>query len=509
MTTQRPKPVALIILDGWGHREENKHNAIAQAKTPFFDSLIKNYPHTTLNASENFVGLPKGQIGNSEIGHMTMGTGRVIDTDLVKINKAAARGEFISNPAFNQLFDHVKKYNSTLHVLGLVSPGGIHSHRDHLYAFLTAAKAAHVTKLAIHAFTDGRDVSPKSAASYLKELEDVIEELGIGFIATVSGRFFAMDRDKNWDRIKKTENAIFEGKGREGKLIKPSEALKKAYEAGEIDELLEPIVFLDDSGKSAVFEQNDGAFVFNYRPDRARQLTKIILDKKHTHNLFVVTMTEYEKSYSALVAFPDTEVDDCLANVISRAGLKQAHIAETEKYPHVTYFFNGGREQPHAGERHLMLESRKDVQTHDQAPEMRAKDIAQKAVESISEGDDFLVINFANADMVGHTANVPAIITAVETVDANLKLVVEAVLKAGGCAIITADHGNAETNFDETTGEKHTAHTLNLVPFIIVSNSNFKLKTGAKPASLANIAPTVLKILNLEIPKAMTGESLI
>jgi 2,3-bisphosphoglycerate-independent phosphoglycerate mutase len=510
-------PLALIILDGWGYRKKSDNNAIAQANLPFFDMLMQKYPHTLLNASEQHVGLPKGQIGNSEIGHMTIGSGRIADVDLVRINKAAKNNEFISNPAFTQLFDHIKKYNSTLHIYGLVSPGGIHSHRDHLYAFLTAAKAAGITKVAIHAFTDGRDVAPKSAEKYLMELESVIEQLQIGFIATVSGRFYAMDRDKNWDRLKKVEDAIFHAKGRIVKNQKPSQVLNAAYKAGVIDELLEPVVFLDSTGNGYPMSKNDGVFFSNFRSDRARQLTQKILEKKKTHNLCLVTLTQYDKSYEALVAFPPKLTDTTLAAEISQAGLKQAHIAETEKYPHVTYFFNGGREEPHKNEHHFLIQSRQDITTHDQAPEMRAKEIADKTVERIEAGDDFLVINFANADMVGHTANKPAIITAVETVDRQLKRITDEILKKGGTALITADHGNAEVNVDETTGEKHTAHTLNLVPFILVSppfqggvpreagGGGWSLRDG----SLADIAPTILQLMNLKKPASMTGKSLV
>ncbi len=507
-------PLALIILDGWGHSNQAEHNAIAQAQTPFFDALMEKYPHTLLNASEQHVGLPAGQIGNSEIGHMTIGTGRIVDTDLIKINKAAENGEFKTNPAFLQLFDHVKKHNSTLHIMGLISPGGIHSHRDHLYAFLKSAKAAGLEKIAIHAFTDGRDVPPKSAAGYLKELEDVLAELGIGFIATVQGRFYAMDRDKNWERLKKTEDAIFEAKGKNKLFVSgaysSSHAVMEQYQKGAIDEHLEPMIFLDNTGKSYPLEKNDGVFFFNYRPDRARQLSAKIAEKQKTHNLCFVTMTEYDKTMETLVAFPDEGMDESLSAAISDAGLTQSHIAETEKYAHVTYFFNGGREEPHKREHHFLIESRRDVPTHDLAPEMRAREIADKALERIKAGDDFILMNFANADMVGHTANREAIIKAVETVDRELKRIVDAVLAKGGAAIITADHGNAEVNVDEQTGEKHTAHTLNLVPFIVafpeLKAVSSKLKADG---TLADIAPTILQLLEIKKPASMTGHSLI
>ena len=504
------RPVCLIILDGWGYREDSAHNAIAAASTPFFNSLWGKYPHTLLDASAEAVGLPEGQIGNSEIGHMTMGTGRIIDTDLVKINKAASVGEFHSNPAFIRLFDHAKKYGTTLHCLGLLSPGGIHSHSSHLFAFLEAARAAGVQKVAIHAFTDGRDVPPRSAAQFLSELEHFLVDKNAGVIASVSGRFFAMDRDKNWDRLKKAEEAIFESKGNAYKGQKPSEVVEEFYRKGMTDEFLEPMVFLDDLGKGVSVEANDGVFFFNYRPDRVRQLASKISEQVNKKNLIFVTMTKYGKRFGAEVAFPDAPIEDSLAAVLSRAGLTQSHIAETEKYAHVTYFFNGGREEPHEGEQHLMIDSRRDVPTHDMAPEMRAKEIAEKAIERVGAGDDFLLLNFANADMVGHTANVPAIIVAVETVDRELKRVVEKVLAAGGIALITADPGNAEQNVDQETGEMHTAHTLNVVPLIIVSDSptlhNSRLASGG---TLADITPTILALIGLEKPVAMTGRSLL
>jgi len=506
----KPKPVCLIILDGWGHREEKEHNAIAEARTPFFDLLMKEYPHTVLDASEEAVGLPKGTIGNSEIGHMTMGAGRTIDTELVRITKAIKDGEFKTNPAFTQLFDHIKKNNSTLHILGMVSPIGVHSHQEHLHGFLKAAKEAGITKVAIHAFTDGRDAPPKENHKYLEELEKVIEDLGIGFIATATGRYFAMDRDKNWHRTEKALAAIFDAKGdiRHNKL--PSETLRELYKEGAMDEYLEPIIFLDQSGNSYPIQKNDGVFFFNFRTDRPRQLSYKIMERAKKQNLFFVTMTEYHPDIGAVVAFPPQKLDTTLAAEISKAGLKQSHIAETEKYGHVTFFFNGGKQTPHEGEEHFLIDSRKDIPTHDFAPEMRAREIADKAIERIKAGDDFLVMNFANADMVGHTANKPAIITAVETVDRELKRVVDAVLAKNGIVMVTADHGNAEINIDPTTGEKHTAHTTNLVPFILVSPLHAKRYTlNANKASLADIAPTILKLMDLKKPTSMTGQSLI
>ncbi|MDP2684751.1 MAG: 2,3-bisphosphoglycerate-independent phosphoglycerate mutase [bacterium] len=499
------RPIILIILDGWGYNENPKYNAIVQARTPFFDYLWKKYPHALLQASAEAVGLPPEQIGNSEIGHMTIGIGRKINTNLVRIDQAVAKNEFIANPAFSQLFNHVTTHNSTLHVMGLVSPGGIHSHRDHLYAFLKAAKSSGINKLAIHAFTDGRDVPPQSGAEYLRELEDVLDEIQIGFIATVSGRFYAMDRDKNWHRIEQAERAIFDCQGKICVAKKPSEVLKELYESDVMDELLEPLVFLDDDGQGWPIRSNDGVFFFNYRPDRARQLSSRIMARRSSDNLCFVTMTEYDKTLETIVAFPEQTIDDSLSALVSQAGFRQSHITETEKYAHLTYFFNGGHEEPHQNERHILVDSRKDIKTHDQAPEMRAHDIATKTIEQIKEGDDYIVINFANADMVGHTANVPAIKIAVETVDIELKRVVEATQDANGIAIITSDHGNAEINVDHKSGIKHTAHTLSPVP-LIITNEDCSIRGSG---TLADIAPTILKLMGLRQPSSMTGNILI
>ncbi len=494
-------PAVLIVLDGWGHREETLHNAIAEAETPFFDSLMADYPHALLDASGPSVGLPDGQMGNSEIGHMTIGAGTTIDTDLVRIGKAIGSDEYGTNPAFVKLFDHVKEHDSVLHTYGLVSPGGVHSHTKHLYAFLDAAKRAGIPKIAIHAFLDGRDTPPKSGATYLAELEDMLDDLGIGFIATASGRFYAMDRDQHWERLAKAEQVIFAGEAEKFyENQRPSAVLRELYAQGVVDEHLEPIIFLDAEGKSYPIGENDGIFFFNFRADRARMLTEKTIGYAKARNLCFVTLTAYDRNFDCLVAFPPAAPKATLADAISEAGLTQAHIAETEKYAHATYFLNGGRELPHAGEAFILVESRKDVATHDLAPEMRAREIADKAIEAIGKGTDFLFINFANADMVGHTANVPALITAVETIDRELKRVVDAAVAKGGFALITADHGNAEQNMDPETGERHTAHTANLVPAILT------LKDAAlRDGSLADIAPTILTLMGLPVPDAMTG----
>ncbi len=508
--TQTATQTALIVLDGWGYREDSKDNAVAQAKTPNFDRYWNTYPHTLLEASGLAVGLPDGQMGNSEIGHTTIGAGRALDTDLVRIAKAIDSGAFAQNPAFISLFNHVKEYNSTLHVKGLVSKGGVHSHQDHLIAFLKAAKNAGVEKLALHVFTDGRDVPPQSAASYLKEIESVLEEVGIGFIATMSGRFYAMDRDNNWDRLAKAEDAIFHGKGHTKSGQTPSEVLEELYAAGMLDEHIEPIVFLDSNGASYKVEDNDGIFFFNFRSDRARMLSKKISDQKTSRNLCYVTLTEYDKADAehVQIAFPKLAIETTLAKEIAHAGKSQAHIAETEKFPHATYFLNGGVETPYEKEKHILLDSRKDVATHDLAPKMRAEAIADKALEEIAAGTDFIFINFANPDMVGHTANVPAIIEAIEETDTQLGRVVDALIARGGVAIVTADHGNAEVNIDQETGKKHTAHTINPVPCILAGSDKTATHIAAS-GTIADLAPTVLGLMALDKPAFMTGKSLI
>ena len=493
----------LIILDGWGYREDIKDNAVKQANTPVFNSLWDKYPHSLLEASGLAVGLPEGQMGNSEVGHTTIGAGTVIYQDLVRIKKAIDTGEYSKNPAFLALFDHVKKNNSTLHIQGLLSDGGVHSHMDHLFAFLKAARENNVKRVAIHIFTDGRDTAPQSGAKYIKELEDVLKEVGLGFIASISGRYYAMDRDNNQDRLKKATDALFECKGNVCSL-KPSEFVENLYKENKIDEMLEPIVCLGDDGKSCGIQSGDGVFFFNFRADRARMLSKVMMEKSHTDNVCFATLTEYGADFKCLIAFPPMKIETTLAKEISLAGMTQTHIAETEKFPHATYFLNGGVEIPYANEKHILLDSRKDVPTHDFAPKMRAEGIADKAIEEIDNGTDFIFINFANPDMVGHTANVPAIIEAVEEVDKQLGRVVDALILKGGIAFITADHGNAEVNIDPVTLNKHTSHTINPVPAIVT-----KLGINIENGSLADVAPTILSILGIPKPKVMTGSDLL
>lgn len=501
------KQVALIVLDGWGYREDTRDNAVAAAKTPNFKKYWDMYPHSLLEASGLAVGLPEGQMGNSEVGHMTIGAGKALDQDLVRIQKAIDTGEYEKNPAFAALFQHVKDNNSVLHALGLVSDGGVHSHQEHLFAFLRAAQKAGIKKVAVHVFTDGRDTAPQSAKASLERLEKVLEEVGNAFIASISGRFYAMDRDNNWDRLKKTEDALFECKGNVC-TIKPSAYLEDLYKQNlgkaSLDEHIEPIVCTDLNGENCAIKDNDAVFFFNFRSDRARMLSQKLLEKQDASNICFATLTEYSSEFKCLVAFPPVKIDTTLAKEISQAGLTQAHVAETEKFPHATYFLNGGVETLYPGEKHILLDSRKDVTTHDLAPKMRAEAIADKAIEEIRNGTNFIFINFANPDMVGHTANVPAIIEAVEEVDTQLGRVVEAMNEVDGAVFFTADHGNAEVNIDPETGEKHTSHTINPVPAVLTDSTQ-----GLQGGTLADIAPTILTLLGLTPPKSMTGKSLI
>ncbi len=495
------KCIALIILDGWGYRTEKENNAIASADTPFFNSLWNNFPHTLLDASGEAVGLLPGVIGNSEVGHMTIGAGRTIETDLMRIGKAITSRDYKKTPAFHKLFESIKANNSTLHVMGLLSASGVHSHQDHLFEFLTLAKEEGVHDIAVHVFTDGRDSSPQSATGYLRTLENMLSKLGVGRIATLCGRYYAMDRDQNWDRTAVALDAIMQGAGEKCINDKPSTVLEEKYKTGVQDEHLKPLIFGESEANR--IRQNDAVFFFNFRNDRVRQLCYKILEETKDQNVFLATMTEYAPDIGHAVAFPRFHIKNTLAETVAHAGFSQAHIAETEKYAHVTYFFNGERKEPYPGEEQILIDSRKDVRTHNQAPEMRAREIADRAVEHIENGTDLLVINFANADMVGHTADFEATKQAVAVVDRELKRIVEVLDSHAGVAFITADHGNAEINVEPSSGSRHTAHTLSQVP-AIVTIKDLVLKKG----SLADVAPTILTLLGLPIPKEMTGKVL-
>ena len=498
------KPLVLVILDGWGYREESSHNCIEQAHTPTMDFLYKRYPSTRIQASEEFVGLPEGQMGNSEVGHMSIGSGQVFDVDLVRINKTINQQTLDTISEIQELFQHVRQHQSTLHIMGLFSPGGIHSHSDHWYAFIKQAKDQGITNIALHLFTDGRDTTPAGSSTYIKQLEEFLEREQIGHIASIQGRYYAMDRDNNWSRTEKAGSALLSGIG-EQSSDSPSTKIQDFYQEGVYDEMLPPTVFPQTNGHVSTIDTHDGILFMNFRSDRARQITQYIQDNTVDENIYLVTMTDYGDDIPTNTAFPPIEFRTTLAKELSSRGLSQAHIAETEKYAHVTYFFNGGREDPYPQENHILIDSRKDIRTHDQAPEMKAKEITDKALDQITQGTDVIVINYANADMVGHTGKVDAIKTAVETVDTELGRLFQKIHEAHGTLIVTADHGNAEKTYSLQNKQPHTAHTTNPVPFILTQDDLHLLSTGR----LSDVAPTILELLELPIPESMTGISLI
>lgn len=501
-------PIALIIMDGWGVGDaQSTTNAVNVGKTPVIDGLTAKYPHAQLACSGEAVGLPDGQMGNSEVGHTNIGAGRIVYQELTRITKAIREGAFFKNPVFLDVINAVKKNNGALHLMGLLSDGGVHSHNSHLYALLQLAKQEGVENVFVHAFLDGRDVPPSSAADYLAELEAKLKEIGVGKIATISGRYYAMDRDKRWDRVQKAYNAIALGEG--VKQASSELAIKNSYEEDTTDEFVVPVVVGNYAGMAA---SNDGAIFFNFRPDRARELTHAFVDT--TFDGFVrnedlkipfATMTQYEKGMNVEIAYKPESLTNTLGEYVSKLGYTQLRIAETEKYAHVTFFFNGGIEQPYEGEDRILVPSPK-VATYDLQPEMSAIEVTDKVVEAIlSKKYDFIILNYANGDMVGHTGVMEAAVKAVETVDTCVGRFVDAIKQVGGTVCITADHGNAEKMLDEETKEAFTAHTTNPVPFIVVSDKVKEVKDGA----LCDIAPTLLKLAGLEVPAEMTGKALI
>ena len=472
--------VTLVVLDGWGCAPAGPGNAVDLAETPVFDRLWREFPHTSLEASGEAAGLPPGQMGNSEVGHLTIGAGRRLYQDLMRVNKAIDDGPFFESPVLQSAFERGRR----VHLLGLVSHGGVHSHIDHLQALLRFAPE----KTWIHAFTDGRDVSPTSAKSALRELP-------LDRIATVVGRYWAMDRDKRWDRTQRAYDAIVAGTGTQ--TTDPVAAVEASYEAGVTDEFIEPIVV---EGTPRL-EPGDSVIFFNFRPDRARQLTRLLLD----NHFDVTTMTRYAGDLDTPVVFGEQEVHETIAEVLSKQGLRQLHVAETEKYAHVTYFFNGGREDAWPGESRVLVPSPRDVPSYDHKPEMSADEVADRAIAELGEGYAYCVINFANPDMVGHTGSIPAVITAVETTDRCLGRVTDRVADLGGVCLVTADHGNAEQMLEQDGLSPHTAHTTNPVP-LVVTASGLELQDGGE---LADLAPTALDLLGLEAPSVMTGRSLV
>ena len=506
------KLTMLMILDGFGENPNNEGNAVNLAKKPNIDKLRKICPVSHIDASGAAVGLPDGQMGNSEVGHTNIGAGRIVYQKLTKITKSIEDGDFFSIPEFTEAIENVKKNNSKLHIMGLLSDGGVHSHQRHLYGLLELAKRKGLdNNVFIHAFMDGRDTLPASGEGYIQELQEKMKEKGVGKIATLSGRYYAMDRDKRWDRVEKAYNALVKG---EGVLAKdPIQAIEESYQQEIFDEFVVPTVITDANDQPlAKIESGDSVIFFNFRPDRARQLTRAIVDDKFdgfkTDKLDIdfVCMTEYDDTMpNVKVAFKSEELVNTFGEVVSKLGKKQLRIAETEKYAHVTFFFNGGREEPYPGEDRILVNSPK-VATYDLQPEMSAYEVTEKVVEAInSKKYDSIILNFANTDMVGHTGNIDAAIKAVEAVDKCVGEIVEAVQKQNGVLLITADHGNAEQMIDYKTGEPLTSHTTNLVPLILVGMENVELKDGR----LCDLAPTMLDIMEEQKPKEMTGESLL
>lgn len=501
------KPVMLMILDGWGVAPASDVNAATLAQTPNLDRYFAEFPHTTLEASGMEVGLPEGQIGNSEVGHLNIGAGRIIYQSLTRITKAIKDGDFFDNEVLCACMDKTKNAGKALHLMGLLSDGGVHSNINHLIALLKMAKARGLEKVYVHAFLDGRDVPPKSAVGFIKQLQEAIAGMAFGKIATVMGRYYAMDRDNRWDRIEKAYKTLVLG---EGNLVAdPVKGVEASYDAGVTDEFVEPMVV---EGVDAKITSGDGIIFFNFRPDRARQITRALNDAEFPHferpasalPVNYVCMTQYDATIDAPVAYPPEEYNDTLGEVLAKEGKHQLRIAETEKYAHVTFFFNGGVEEPNLNEERILINSPK-VATYDLQPEMSAYDVTEALLAELDKDKfDVVVLNYANPDMVGHTGVLPAAIKAMEAVDECVGKVVDKVLSLGGSVCITADHGNLE-KMAEADGTPHTAHTTNIVPFILVSNEEHKLHSGV----LADIAPTMLELLNIEKPAVMTGSSLI
>ncbi len=508
------KPVVLIVLDGWGVNTSKEGNAVAAAKAPVYNSLIRDYPHTILQASGEAVGLPDGQMGNSEVGHLNLGAGRVVYQDSTRISKAIRDGDFFRNPVLLSAMADVNRNKGTLHLMGLLSNGGVHSRLDHIFAMIDLAKAQGITRVVFHAFLDGRDTPPSSALEYLAQLEDHFGKTGAGRIASVSGRYYAMDRDKRWERVQKAYEALVLGDGI--RKYSAREAVEQSYEHGRTDEFMLPTVILEPRTNKPLATIRDGDTIIfcNFRSDRAREITRALVDpdfqgfkRKYWPKLSsFVCLTSYDETLNLPVAFPPVRLTGILGEVLSGKGIRQLRIAETEKYAHVTFFFNGGEEPPFPLEDRILVPSPRDVATYDKKPEMSAPEITEKLVKNIlSRQYWFILANYANPDMVGHTGILEAAVKAVEVLDECLGRVVRAAQEAGTCVVITADHGNLETMADPATGQPHTAHTTDPVPFIVVGE-NVRLRTGGM---LADVAPTVLDILKIQKPVEMTGESLL
>lgn len=504
----RKGPVALIILDGFGLRDEYEGNAVAQSKKPNYDRLWNQYSNTTLIASGEAVGLPDGQMGNSEVGHLNIGAGRIVYQNLTRINKSIREGDFFQNETLLDAVEHAKKNESSLHIMGLLSDGGVHSHFEHLFALLQLAKMNGIDKVFVHAFLDGRDVNPQSALDFIEQTEQKMEEIGVGKFASVTGRYYAMDRDKRWERVEKTYRALVDGTALPASM--PSVGVLDSYNNDVHDEFVQPFVIEEHGKPVATIEDGDAVVFFNFRPDRAIQLSRAFTDAtfdefetKKFENLKFVTFTHYSDEVVSDVVYNTENLEDTLGEVISSHGLRQLRIAETEKYPHVTFFMSGGREEQFEGEGRMLIASPK-VATYDLQPEMSAYELTDKLVDSIATDNfDAIILNFANPDMVGHSGMLEPTIKAIETVDECLGRIVDALQAKGGTAIVTADHGNADEVMT-TEGAPMTAHTTNPVP-VIITEENLDLRTNG---ILADLAPTMLKLLELKQPEKMTGKPL-
>ena len=507
------KPTVLMILDGYGLNDKTEGNAVALAKTPVVSGLMKNYPFVKGYASGMAVGLPDGQMGNSEVGHLNMGAGRIVYQELTRITKEIEDGDFFKNEALLKAIDNVKKNNSSLHLFGLLSNGGVHSHNTHLYGLLELAKRNNVENVYVHCFLDGRDTPPASGKDFIFELIDKMQEIGVGKIATISGRYYAMDRDNRWDRVEKAYNAIAKGEG--NKAACPKCAIKNSYADDKTDEFVVPTVIEEDGKPVATVKDNDSVIFFNFRPDRAREITRAFcaddfdgFDRGERIKTTFVCFTEYDVTIpNKEIAFHKVKLINTFGEYLAKCGKTQARIAETEKYAHVTFFFNGGVEEPNEGEDRILVKSPK-VATYDLQPEMSAYEVCDKLVEAIkSDKYDVIIINFANPDMVGHTGVIDAAVKAVEAVDECVGKAVEAIKEVNGQMFICADHGNAEQLIDDVNGGSFTAHTTNPVPFILVNaDEKYTLREGG---CLADIIPTLLELMGLEQPAEMTGKSLL
>jgi 2,3-bisphosphoglycerate-independent phosphoglycerate mutase len=524
-------PVILTILDGWGYRTETLGNAIALARKPTYDKLLREYPNTLIHASNHYVGLPDGQMGNSEVGHLNIGAGRIVHMDITRIDEAIASGKFFEDPTLLKAVD-VAAQGKALHLIGLVSDGGVHSQQRHLYALLRLAAKHGLQRVFVHAFLDGRDTLPTSGAGYIQELQQKLAEYGVGKLASVSGRYYAMDRDFRWEKEAKAFRAMVTSDAPGGKYQDAVARIRESYNNEITDEFVEPFVCIDAQGQPiGPIAEGDAVICFNYRADRVRQITRVLTRNSGLtadggmslpkaaelnaeiplatvpHNLHYVMMTQYDPKFTLPMVIPPESMDNLLANVMAVANLRNLRVAETEKYAHVTYFFNGGIEKPFPGEERELVQSKK-VATYDLAPEMSAEGIADVVIKSINDtAFDVIIVNFANADMVGHSGKIEPTIKAVETVDAQLGRIYQAIKQHGANWIITADHGNAEMLIDPVTGGPHTAHTTNPVPFILVTDQGKKI--GVRDGgSLRDISPTILSLLKLELPKQMTGGDL-